>query len=290
MDRRRDRRRASPRCSRWCSWRATRGAGRTSSRAASGSASRSRARWSKMPKLLLLDEPLAALDRKLREETRFELVGIQERVGITFLVVTHDQEEAMSMATRIAVMDRAAGSCRLGTPAEIYERPASRFVADFVGAVNLFDGARRRLGRAAACVVGCPEPAPRCTLAHEPLAAGADGRRRACGRRRSLLERAASRRGCATASPAASPPSPIAARRRAMRSSSRRGRAGCARRMRQARARRAAASARRANGRPQLRAVVPDAMIRPGMDAVRRCAVIGAAVCSGSRCSSCCRS
>src|SRR5580693_3448113 len=93
----------------------------------------------KMPKLLLLDEPLAALDRKLRAETRLELTGIQERVGITFLVVTHDQEEALSMASRVAVMDRGR-LVQTGAPAEIYERPASRFVANFVGEVNLFEG------------------------------------------------------------------------------------------------------------------------------------------------------
>ncbi|MGA7265394.1 MAG: ABC transporter ATP-binding protein [Stellaceae bacterium] len=93
----------------------------------------------KMPKLLLLDEPLAALDRKLRAETRLELVGIQDRVGITFLVVTHDQEEALSMATCVAVMDRGR-VVQTGPPAEIYERPASRFVADFVGEVNMFEG------------------------------------------------------------------------------------------------------------------------------------------------------
>ena len=93
----------------------------------------------KMPKLLLLDEPLAALDRKLREETRLELTGIQERVGTTFLVVTHDQEEALGLASRIAVMNRGQ-LVQIGTPAEIYEQPRSRFVADFVGAVNLFDG------------------------------------------------------------------------------------------------------------------------------------------------------
>jgi putrescine transport system ATP-binding protein len=93
----------------------------------------------KMPKLLLLDEPLAALDRKLREETRLELTGIQERVGTTFLVVTHDQEEALGMAQRVAVMDRGR-LVQTGSPTEIYERPNSRFVADFVGAVNLFDG------------------------------------------------------------------------------------------------------------------------------------------------------
>ncbi|MGF1613538.1 MAG: ABC transporter ATP-binding protein [Gammaproteobacteria bacterium] len=93
----------------------------------------------KHPKLLLLDEPLAALDRKLREHTQFELVNIQERVGITFIMVTHDQEEAMTMSTRIAVMD--AGRIRqIGTPSEIYEFPANRFVAGFIGAVNQFQG------------------------------------------------------------------------------------------------------------------------------------------------------
>jgi putrescine transport system ATP-binding protein len=93
----------------------------------------------KMPKLLLLDEPLAALDRKLREETRLELTGIQERVGTAFLVVTHDQEEALGMAQRVAVMNRGR-LVQTGPPTEIYERPNSRFVADFVGAVNLFEG------------------------------------------------------------------------------------------------------------------------------------------------------
>jgi putrescine transport system ATP-binding protein len=94
----------------------------------------------KQPKLLLLDEPLAALDRKLREQTQFELVRVQERVGITFIVVTHDQAEAMTMASRIAVME--AGRLRqIGRPGEIYEAPGSRFVADFIGAVNLLSGA-----------------------------------------------------------------------------------------------------------------------------------------------------
>src|SRR3954471_20206444 len=92
----------------------------------------------KTPKLLLLDEPLAALDRKLREETRLELTGIQQRIGTTFLVVTHDQDEALGMASRIAVMNQGR-LVQIGAPAEIYERPNSRFVADFVGAVNLFE-------------------------------------------------------------------------------------------------------------------------------------------------------
>ncbi len=93
----------------------------------------------KRPKLLLLDEPLAALDKRLREETGFELVHLQKTLGTTFLVVTHDQKEAMAMAGRIAVM-RAGRIEQIGTAAEIYERPASRHVAEFVGEINLFDG------------------------------------------------------------------------------------------------------------------------------------------------------
>ena len=92
----------------------------------------------KRPQVLLLDEPLSALDKKLRESTQFELVNIQERLGITFIMVTHDQEEAMTMSTRIAVMSEGR-IVQIGTPSEIYERPSNRFVADFVGSVNLFD-------------------------------------------------------------------------------------------------------------------------------------------------------
>ncbi len=93
----------------------------------------------KRPKLLLLDEPLAALDRKLREHTQFELLNIQETLGVTFVVVTHDQEEAMTLATRIGVMNHGA-IVQIGTPSDIYEYPGSRFVADFIGSVNLFEG------------------------------------------------------------------------------------------------------------------------------------------------------
>jgi putrescine transport system ATP-binding protein len=91
------------------------------------------------PKVLLLDEPLSALDKKLREQTQFELMDLQFKVGITFIVVTHDQDEAMALATRIAVMDRGQVA-QVGTPGEIYEFPRSRFVADFVGTMNLFEG------------------------------------------------------------------------------------------------------------------------------------------------------
>lgn len=93
----------------------------------------------KKPKLLLLDEPLAALDKKLREATQFELINLQEQVGVTFVVVTHDQEEAMTLASRIGVMDRGE-IVQVGTPSEIYEYPNSRFVADFIGSVNMFPG------------------------------------------------------------------------------------------------------------------------------------------------------
>ena len=94
----------------------------------------------KKPQLLLLDEPLGALDKKLREETQIELVNIIEEVGVTCVMVTHDQEEAMTMASRIAVMSEGR-FLQVGAPAEIYETPANRFVADFIGNVNLMDGA-----------------------------------------------------------------------------------------------------------------------------------------------------
>jgi len=93
----------------------------------------------KQPKLLLLDEPLGALDKKLREETQFELMKIQERLGVTFIIVTHDQEEAMTLSTRIGVMN-AGEIVQVGEPSEIYEYPNSRFVADFIGSVNMFEG------------------------------------------------------------------------------------------------------------------------------------------------------
>src|SRR6185369_754619 len=93
----------------------------------------------KSPKLLLLDEPLGALDKKLREETQFELVKIQETLGITFIVVTHDQEEAMSLATRIGVMNQGQ-IAMVGEPTDIYEFPNSRFVANFIGSANKVEG------------------------------------------------------------------------------------------------------------------------------------------------------
>ena len=96
----------------------------------------------KKPKVLLLDEPLGALDKKLREETQFELTDLQDELGLTFVIVTHDQEEAMTLADRIAVMDHGK-IVQVGTPAEIYEQPNSRYVADFIGDINMLEGARR---------------------------------------------------------------------------------------------------------------------------------------------------
>ena len=93
----------------------------------------------KEPKLLLLDEPLGALDRKLRESTQYELMNLQDKLGVTFIVVTHDQEEAMMLASRIGVMN-LGHIVQVGTPTEIYEFPTSRFVADFIGSVNMFAG------------------------------------------------------------------------------------------------------------------------------------------------------
>jgi putrescine transport system ATP-binding protein len=89
--------------------------------------------------VLLLDEPLAALDKKLRESTQFELMELQRRLGMTFIIVTHDQEEAMTVAGRIGVMDSGRLE-QVATPRELYEAPRSRWVAEFVGDVNIFDG------------------------------------------------------------------------------------------------------------------------------------------------------
>ena len=109
------------------------------------------------PKLLLLDEPLSALDKKLREQTQFELMRLQRQLGITFVMVTHDQDEAMAMATRIAVMDHGR-VVEVGAPRAIYERPGSRFVADFIGGANILDAepARAGLVRLPSLGVTCP--------------------------------------------------------------------------------------------------------------------------------------
>ncbi len=130
---------ASPRWWRWSGSRGWRSASPISSPAARSSAWRWRARWRAARRLLLLDEPLAALDKKLRESTQFELMELQRRLGMTFVIVTHDQEEAMTVADRIGVMD-AGRLEQVATPRELYEAPASRWVAEFVGDVNLFEG------------------------------------------------------------------------------------------------------------------------------------------------------
>ena len=109
----------------------------------------------KQPKVLLLDEPLGALDKKLREHTQFEIMNIQEKTGITFVVVTHDQEEAMTLSTRLAVMDK--GIIRqTGTPTEIYEYPKTKFVADFIGSINQFAGTVRSVTKDEA-IIACAD-------------------------------------------------------------------------------------------------------------------------------------
>ncbi len=106
----------------------------------------------KRPKVLLLDEPLSALDAKLRDDMRLELTRLQETVGITFIIVTHDQDEALSMASRIAVMNKGAVE-QIATPAELYEQPRNRFVADFIGKVNLIEASvLKQSGKKVSCL------------------------------------------------------------------------------------------------------------------------------------------
>ena len=109
----------------------------------------------KQPQLLLLDEPLGALDKKLREQTQIELVNIIEQVGVTCVMVTHDQDEAMTMASRVAVM-RDGLFVQIGAPADLYETPTSRFVADFIGNVNLMEGTLD-VDAADHCIIGCAD-------------------------------------------------------------------------------------------------------------------------------------
>ncbi len=109
----------------------------------------------KRPQLLLLDEPLGALDKKLREETQIELVNIVEQVGVTCVMVTHDQEEAMTMASRIAIMSEGK-VLQVGAPSEVYETPATRFVADFIGNVNMMEGTLAE-DQPDHCVIDCKD-------------------------------------------------------------------------------------------------------------------------------------
>jgi putrescine transport system ATP-binding protein len=113
----------------------------------------------KNPKILLLDEPLGALDKKLREETQFELMTIQENLGVTFIIVTHDQQEAMTVSSRVAVMEHGR-LAQVATPADIYEFPNSRHVAEFIGEINLFEGQLESVtaGHATIRVTGIEQP------------------------------------------------------------------------------------------------------------------------------------
>jgi putrescine transport system ATP-binding protein len=122
------------------------------------------------PKLLLLDEPLAALDRKLRESTQLELVRIQAETGITFVIVTHDQEEAMSLSDRLAVL-HAGRVAQTGPPKEIYENPQSAYVADFIGNVNLLRG-RVTAMHGGSASIRCDELGCDLTVAHVPAGTG----------------------------------------------------------------------------------------------------------------------
>jgi putrescine transport system ATP-binding protein len=116
----------------------------------------------KKPKILLLDEPLGALDRKLREETQFELMAIQENLGITFIIVTHDQEEAMTVSSRVAVMEHGQ-LAQVATPTDIYEYPNSRHVAEFIGEINFFAGHLERVNAGYAVINVAGIESPICT-------------------------------------------------------------------------------------------------------------------------------
>jgi putrescine transport system ATP-binding protein len=122
----------------------------------------------KEPKVLLLDEPLAALDKRLRDQTQLELVNLQDRLGLTFVIVTHDQEEAMTVGTRMAIM-RDGHLVQVGTPVELYEYPQSRFAAEFLGEVNLLEA---RVVEAGASAVRVRAAAAGCdVVADRPIAA-----------------------------------------------------------------------------------------------------------------------
>lgn len=127
----------------------------------------------KRPKVLLLDEPLAALDKKLREHTQFELMGIQDRLGITFVVVTHDQEEAMILSSRIAVMNQGRFE-QVGTPKYVYEYPNSRFVADFIGTINMFEGTVESIDAGTITAVSEAAGAPLKAISEDPLSIGSE--------------------------------------------------------------------------------------------------------------------
>ena len=127
----------------------------------------------KAPKLLLLDEPLGALDKKLRQETQFELMDIQEKTGTTFVIVTHDQEEAMTMASRIAVMDHGR-LVQVDTPDRIYEEPNSVYVADFIGDINIINGRSSNLQQDTAELNWAPNATPIIGMIGDGLTENAD--------------------------------------------------------------------------------------------------------------------
>ena len=125
----------------------------------------------KRPKVLLLDEPLGALDKKLREETQFELMDLQMELGLTFLIVTHDQEEAMTVSDRIAVMNHGK-LVQVATPGDIYEQPNSRYVADFIGNINLFEASVESVSEGVAKLKGTDVPASFVSATDAALATG----------------------------------------------------------------------------------------------------------------------
>jgi spermidine/putrescine ABC transporter ATP-binding subunit len=148
----------------------------------------------KRPKVLLLDEPLSALDAKLREAMRFELASLQEKVGITFVMVTHDQDEALAMADRCAVMDRGK-LLQSATPSNLYEFPANRFVADFIGSVNLFEG-KLTVDEPDHAIVDCPDDGVKVYFDHGVT--GAAGEKIWVGVRPEKIELVARKAGDAT--------------------------------------------------------------------------------------------
>jgi ABC-type Fe3+/spermidine/putrescine transport system ATPase subunit len=127
----------------------------------------------KQPKVLLLDEPLGALDKKLREQMQLELRALQKSVGITFVFVTHDQEEALTMSDRVAVMSKGR-VLQIEGPMDLYERPTTRFVADFIGTMNFFDGTVRQAGNGAADIDAGPLGQVRAETKGESFGAGSE--------------------------------------------------------------------------------------------------------------------
>ena len=186
-------RRASRSCWRSSGSTAWAAAAPRSSPAARSSAPRSPARWPPSPAVLLLDEPLSALDLKLRQHMQLELRAIQRTLGSTFVYVTHDQTEALVMSDRIAIMN-AGRIEQVGTPREIYTRPASVFASDFIGETNLVQGTVSEPGRRAGHAGGRAGHAPGRSVRRRP-SGGGPRRRCPCGRSRSGSARGGGARG-----------------------------------------------------------------------------------------------